>query len=221
MARAGAAEGYWLRADRQSGGRGRLGRSWSSPPGNLYASTLIRLRQSDPAAASLAFVAGLAVHELLLPLAGSRNLSLKWPNDLLLDGTKCVGILLEREGDVVVLGIGINLASAPDIPGRATTAFAHGDIPPIDPAALMPDLASRFAAALGRWRLAGLPPILSDWQARAHPLGTNLSVSLGLEEKVGGRFAGLAADGALMLEQDDGSVREIRAADVEIVRERS
>ncbi len=220
LARSGAEEGYWLRADRQSGGRGRLGRDWQSPLGNLYASTLIRLRPDDPPAPSLAFVAAIAAHEMLRPLAGARHLQLKWPNDLLLDGAKCTGILLEREGDAVVLGIGINLAHAPDIPGRTTASFADGGTM-IDPAALMPDIAAAFAVTLERWRTAGMAAILQDWQARAHPRGAELSVSLGPDQKLFGRFAGLAADGALLLELGGGSLREIRAADVEIVRERS
>ena len=220
MARSGAEEGYWLRADRQSGGRGRLGRNWQSPVGNLYASTLIRLSPDDPPAPSLAFVAAVAAHKVLLPLAGERALQLKWPNDLLLDGGKCTGILLEREGDLVVLGMGVNLAHAPDIPGRKTASFADvGTV--VEPAALMPELAAAFTAMLERWRADRLPAILQEWEARAHPRGAELSVALGPDEKLVGRFGGLAADGALLLELADGSLREIRAADVEIVRERS
>ena len=163
---------------------------------------------------------GIAAYELLSPLAGTRQLHLKWPNDLLLDGGKCAGMLLEREEQHVVVGIGINLASAPDIAERSTAAFADGmHHPAFDPAALMPDLAKSFAEELARWRGEGLAPILARWQAQAHPRGTALSVSLGPDERIAGRFAGLAADGALMLEQNGGAHREVRAADVEIVRE--
>lgn len=167
-------------------------------------------------------MAGLAVHQVLEPLAQKRDLRLKWPNDLLLDGAKCAGMLLEREDGNVVLGIGINLASAPDIEGRRTAAFADGGQgAAFDPAALMPDLAHMFADALARWRGGPLGSILADWQDRAHEPGAQLAVSMGPDEKLHGRYAGLAPDGALMLEVADGSLREIRAADVEIVRERS
>ena len=121
---------------------------------------------------------------------------------------------------MVVLGMGVNLAHAPDIPGRKTASFA--DVGTVaEPAALMPELASAFAAMLERWRADRLPAILQEWEARAHPRGAELSVALGPDEKLVGRFGGLAADGALLLELADGSLREIRAADVEIVRERS
>ncbi len=162
------------------------------------------------------------MHGAVLPLAGQRELRLKWPNDLLLDGAKCTGILLERLGDVVVLGIGVNLASAPIIAGRITASFADGsDGPAFDPGALMTDLAGSFAAMLARWRNEGLPPILAAWENAAHPLGAVLSVSLGPDERLEGYYAGLAPDGALKLETGDGVLREIRAADVELVKERS
>src|SRR3546814_17137925 len=97
-ARQGAPEGQWVRADRQTGGRGRRGRTWVSEPGNLYASTLIRLRGGDPPAQQLGFVAALALHRALSAWAPAARLSLKWPNDLLMDGAKLSGILREREG---------------------------------------------------------------------------------------------------------------------------
>lgn len=162
------------------------------------------------------------MHEAVSPLAGQRELRLKWPNDLLLDGAKCTGILLERFDDIVVLGIGINLASAPKIEDRQTASFAdQSDGPAFDPGALMTDLARSFADALGRWRTGGLAPILAAWEARAHPIGAVLSVSLGPDERLEGYYAGLAPDGALKLETGEGVVREIRAADVELVKERS
>ncbi len=180
------------------------------------------MRPDDPHAASLAFVAALAVHEAVSPLAGHRDLRLKWPNDLLLDDAKCTGILLERFENVVVLGIGVNLSFAPKIEGRQTASFAdQSGRPAFDPRALMTDLARSFADALDRWRTGGLAPILAAWEALAHPVGATLSVSLGPDERLEGRYAGLAPDGAMKLETGDGTVREIRAADVELVRERS
>ena len=88
-------------------------------------STVVRLSPSDPSPASFALAAGLAVYEAVVPLlADPAPLQLKWPNDLTFSGAKLAGILLEREGDALVVGIGVNLADAPDIPGRATVALA-------------------------------------------------------------------------------------------------
>ncbi len=145
LAGSGAGEGLWLRAERQTGGRGRHGRAWSSPEGNLYASTLVRLRPHDPQAATLALVAAVALEEVvaayLLPGEGRgpvasgpmlgpglrRGTIIKWPNDLLLDGAKLSGILLERADDAVVIGMGVNLAHYPnDLERPATSLAAHG-----------------------------------------------------------------------------------------------
>ncbi len=95
-AREGAAEGLWIRAERQTGGRGRQGRDWRSPPGNLYASTLVRLREGDPPAATLALVAAVALHEAAAGIAPQSAIRIKWPNDLMLDGAKLAGSRRER-----------------------------------------------------------------------------------------------------------------------------
>lgn len=113
LAAAGAAEGLWLRADYQTGGRGRQGRVWQSPPGNFYGSTLVRLRGGDPAAATLALVAAVALEEAVRIYAPGADVAIKWPNDLLLGEAKLAGILLERADDAVVVGIGVNLAHHP------------------------------------------------------------------------------------------------------------
>src|SRR3954463_8944234 len=108
LARAGAPAGSGLRAGRQTGGRGRQGRAWDSPAGNLHASTLVRLRPEDPPAPSLALAAAIALHEAAAAFAPQAELVVKWPNDLLAGGDKLAGILLEREGDAVVIGFGVN-----------------------------------------------------------------------------------------------------------------
>src|SRR5690606_23398371 len=122
LAAAGAAEGSWLRADRQSAGKGRQGRAWVSPVGNLYASTLVRLRQSDPPAPTLALVAAVALAHVI-DTAGCPAVRIKWPNDLMVDDAKVAGILLERSGDAIVIGYGLNVQSAPAIEGRATASL--------------------------------------------------------------------------------------------------
>jgi BirA family transcriptional regulator, biotin operon repressor / biotin---[acetyl-CoA-carboxylase] ligase len=204
---AGAAEGAWLRADRQTGGRGREGRVWQSPPGNLYATTLVRLRPGDPDAATLALVAGVALEEVGSAYVRA-DLRLKWPNDLLAGPAKLAGILLERADDAVVIGFGANLAHVPVGLGRpATSLVALGA--GVEPAAFLAELAPAFARWLGRWRSEGLAPVRARWLERAHPLGTALRTS---DEE--GLFDGLDPDGALRLRRADGTVARIRSGDV-------
>ncbi len=230
----GVGEGLWLRAERQTAGRGRQGRAWVSPVGNLYASTLVRLRASDPGAATLGFVAAVALEEVVsLFLSSSEDGSpgsssavagtlgprlrggtvLKWPNDLLLDGAKLSGILLERADDAVVIGIGVNLAHHPDLPDRPTTSLAaHGAI--VDPVPFLETLAESFERWLARWRGEGLAPIRRRWLDRAHPIGTALTARLPDGSATDGLFDGLDTDGALILRLASGERRVIHAADV-------
>jgi BirA family transcriptional regulator, biotin operon repressor / biotin---[acetyl-CoA-carboxylase] ligase len=211
LAETGVGEGFWLRAERQTAGRGRQGRAWSSPVGNLYASTLVRLRPSDPQPATLALVAAVALEEAVW-VFGAQPV-LKWPNDLLIGGAKLSGILLERAGDAVVIGFGVNLAHAPEgIERAATSVAAHGTAP--DPGVFVETLAEAFARWLGRWRGEGLSPIRDRWLARAHPLGTALTARLADGSSEDGLFDGLTQDGALILRLADGATRVIHAGDV-------
>jgi BirA family biotin operon repressor/biotin-[acetyl-CoA-carboxylase] ligase len=203
LAREGAPEGIWLRAERQSGGKGRHGRAWQSPPGNLYASTLVRLRLGDPPAPTLALVAAVALRQVVRRHAPRARI--KWPNDLLLDGAKLAGILLEREGDAVVLGFGVNLAEPPPDLDRAAASLNAS----VSPEALLTRLAATFADWLERWRREGLPPVRAAWLAAAHPIGTELGTA-----DARGTFEGLDETGALRLRLEDGSLRVIHAGDV-------
>ena len=213
LARDGAAEGTWLRADMQSGGRGRQGRNWVSPSGNLYASTLVRLRPGDPAPHTLAMVAAVALDDLLQAYVPPDRLTIKWPNDLLVDGAKLSGILLERVDDAVIVGIGVNLAHHPtDIDRIATSLTALGLAAP-DPVEFVIDLAAAFARWMCVWRGAGLAAILRRWQARGHSLGTALSVRSG-DEQIDGLYDGLEGDGALRLRLADGRTHIVHAGDV-------
>ena len=209
-------EGDWLVADRQTAGRGRQGRTWFDGHGNFMGSTVVRLTPGDPAAGSLALVAGLAVHEAVSPLVPPPHAALlKWPNDLMIGAAKLSGILLERVGDAVVVGIGVNLAAAPVVEGRATIALsAFGPAPDRD---LFADMLSRqFARELERWRTYGLEPLVRRWLAAGHPAGTPLSVGEPGEQPIIGEFAGLTADGALQLRLPDGTTRVIHAGEVRL-----
>ena len=207
----------WLRAAQQTAGRGRQGRAWQSPPGNLYASTIVRVRADDPPAAGLALVAAVALEEAVhdvLPDAGA--LQLKWPNDLLLHGAKVSGILLERGGAHVVIGTGVNVVHHPDLPDRATTSLRAAGAT-VDAAALLEKLVERFAAWLAAWRARGIAPVAERWSARAHPVGTALSVRVPDGATLNGRFLGLDASGALLIGLAGGARHVIHAGDVFLV----
>lgn len=213
LARSGTEEGVWLRAERQTAGRGRHGRAWSSPPGNFYGSTVVRLRAADPPAASLTLVAAVALHEAVATFAPAAPLQLKWPNDLLLGSAKLAGILLERADSAVVVGIGVNLAHHPELPDRVTTSLAAREAPiAVEPFA--ETLAAMFERWLERWRGEGLPMVRARWMQHAHPAGTALTARLPDGDGIDGLFDGLDADGALILRLASGERRVIHAGDV-------
>nr|WP_095011094.1 biotin--[acetyl-CoA-carboxylase] ligase [Tsuneonella mangrovi] len=207
-------EGDWLVADRQVAGRGRQGRTWFDGTGNFMGSTAVHLASNDPPAPTLAHMAGLALYETVAPLlADPSALSLKWPNDLMLGRAKLAGILLEREGGAVIVGIGVNLAAAPQIEGRETIAMADvGPVPDRD--AFAHALGDTFDRELDRWRTFGTEPMLRRWQAAAHREGTMLTVHEPGGNAVSGRFDGLEPDGSLRLRLDNGQTRAIHAGDV-------
>ena len=208
-------EGDWLRAERQIAGRGRRGRQWESPTGNLYASTLIRLKPHDPPIAGLSLMVGVAVHAALVEIAPGAAVMLKWPNDVMVGSAKLSGMLLEREGDCIIVGVGINVTHAPRLEDRETIALA--DLPggqAIDAQMLMQALAQTFDHWLAGWREGASPAINKAWLERAHPIGTSLLVSTGPDSRQQGRFLGLDGDGALILEREDGTSQLIHSGDV-------
>jgi BirA family transcriptional regulator, biotin operon repressor / biotin---[acetyl-CoA-carboxylase] ligase len=212
----GAPEGQWLIARRQSAGRGRQGRVWFNGSGNFMGSCAVRLSDNAPPAASLSFVAALAVRDAAAEaLGGSGSLALKWPNDVLLDGGKLSGILLEMVRGSVVVGIGVNLAHAPELPERKTAALAdYGVAPPLETFAA--SLAPHFATRLADWRSFGLGATLTAFlNGSIHAPGSPLTVHDGEGAQVSGTFAGLEeSDGALRLRLADGTERVIRAGDL-------
>jgi BirA family biotin operon repressor/biotin-[acetyl-CoA-carboxylase] ligase len=213
LARAGAPEGMWLSADSQQGGRGRHGRVWVSPPGNLHASTLVRLRTDDPPAHTLAMVAAVALDQVIQAYVPAGRLMIKWPNDVLADGGKISGILLDGLGDAVVVGVGVNLAHHPtDVDRIATSVAVYTDAP--EPRHFLSDLAESFAHWLARWRGEGLEVVVQRWLARAHAIGTALTIRSPDGERIEGLFDGLDRDGALRLRLAGGEMRVMHAGDV-------
>jgi BirA family biotin operon repressor/biotin-[acetyl-CoA-carboxylase] ligase len=207
-----AVEGDWLVALRQSAGKGRQGRTWLSADGNFFGSTLVSPGAGDPPAQSLSLVAGLALIEAVDAAVPGMPLLLKWPNDLLLDGAKAAGILLERQGERVVVGFGVNLAAAPELAGRTAAHFGAR----VSAQAFAPLLAASMSRMLALWRSRNPEAFAQDWLSRAHPAGTELSVHGSEAETVRGRFDGIEPDGTLRLRLDDGGIRLVHAADVEL-----
>jgi len=212
VADSGAAEGDWLVALQQDQGRGRQGRSWVQATGNFFGSTVVDLAPADPPAQTLSLAAGLALIEALDVAVPGQPLMLKWPNDVLLGGAKLAGILLERTASRVVVGFGVNLASAPELPDRPCASLAGA----IRPDAFAPLLAASFARLLQLWRVSDSAALVRAWEQRAHFAGTRLSVHVSADETVSGRFVGLDPDGALRLILDDEGIEVIRAGDVEL-----
>lgn len=195
-----------VRALRQTAGRGRAGRAWLAPAGNLNLSLLLR---PDPGAAvqpgRYALLAGLAVYQAILACApGLSGLMLKWPNDVMRDGAKLGGILIDSQmaayGGLghVVIGIGVNLRQAPAVDGRQTADLADTAI---EAQALM----AAILPAIDRGLAAPMAQICSDWQACAHPPGTMLTLRVG-DALRQARFAGLGPDGTLLLEGDPAGI---------------
>ncbi len=212
LAQEGAPHGMVLHADEQTAGRGRLTRAWFSPPGNLYLSILLRTDTPPARAGEISFLAALAVAdtvEVLLP----RNIRpmLKWPNDVLVNGAKIAGILLEQEQDATILGIGLNvLRSPPNANYKTTTIVANGGIASVDSARDI--LLDRLGQHLDAWLADGFAPIRELWLERSYPVGALVRVNA-QGELIEGAFAGLDQDGALLLDTPEGRQRVI-AGDV-------
>ena len=221
LARQGRRGAFWVTAERQLQGRGRRGRPWVSEKGNLYASLLL----NDPAPlerlGTLPLVAALAVYKALRPFFARtpQALAIKWPNDILIDGAKVNGILLESESAGgpnaawVIAGTGVNIAHHPADAAIAATHLAEHMARPVS----IGDLLHAYLTALdgwyARWLAEGFAPVRAGWLDRAQGLGEAVRVRTA-RETFSGRFDSLTADGALVVTTDDGQVRQVTAGDV-------
>ena len=207
-AEAGEPAGLVIMAARQTRARGSRGRAWTGGAGNLACSVLLRPADDGALVSAWPFLAGLVLREALaaaLTAGAAARLSLKWPNDVLLDNRKLGGVLVERgigqggggNTDWLVIGLGANLAVAPDLPERRAASLAEL-APPPEPLAVV----ALLLAALGRWCAVlardGFEPIRQAWTGYAHPVGTPLAVRT-RDVQTDGLFAGLDNDGALMM----------------------
>lgn len=198
-------EGLALLARRQTQGRGREGRAWDSPQGNLHLSVLLRPGTPARDAPRLALLAAVALAEALSPfLPGVEPIRLKWPNDLMLGHGKLAGVLCDTGTDSfgwiewAVIGFGANLAYAPPVPGRRTACLAGHRAPP------SPELAAiELIHALERWRRREMPEIREAWMARGPRPGAPVTLRRG-NGTVRGLYAGIAEDGSLLLDTGAG-----------------
>ena len=220
--RAEAGEGgpVWIAARVQTAGRGRRGRAWSTETGNLAATLLTTTARAPADAARIAFVAALAVADLALRYVPKEVVRLKWPNDLLLDGRKASGVLIESglrpDGRLwLAVGVGVNLRHAPQAE-RPTTAIGQHLAPGAEPPTFdiaAHQLAEAFARRMAMWDNDGFEAVARAWTARAALLGEPCVARLA-DETVEGVAEGLEPDGALRLRLLAGEVRRITAGDV-------
>jgi len=226
LAEAGAPDSTVVWARRQTSGRGRRGRVWESPEGNLYFSILLRPPYPARNVMQLGFVTANAIADAVqVILPPGAFVHVKWPNDVLVEGRKVAGILMEAEPDErnpghlkwLVLGGGVNVGRHPaetDSEYPATSLAAQGvEGAGLDVAALLDTLVRRFLAGLVTWRNLGFGPIRRHWLVRARGLGGPVTVRLA-NETMHGIFAALDEDGALILHLEGRPNRRITAGDV-------
>lgn len=220
LARDGAPEGTLMRALAQDAGRGRRGRVWQAPPGNLMFSLLLRPGGDLARASQLSFLTALAVGEAVgAVIPGAPKL--KWPNDVLVDGAKVAGILLEAEAapsgaaEWVVVGVGVNVRHHPtdvDYPATSLAALRADTGPEIEAADVLALFARAFDRWYARWQQYGFAPVRAAWLNAAQGLGKPVTVRLA-DQTFAGVFADLDADGALLVDTDQGR-RRVTSGDV-------
>jgi len=220
-AEAGESGPIWISAARQTAGRGRRGRAWDSGEGNLAATLLLRPETRASVTGQLSFVAALAAAETAAHFAPAAAITVKWPNDVLAEGKKLAGLLLEGGSDAqgrwLAIGIGVNLASFPEGTEFPATSLlevglAQPGIAPPSPEDALTVLAARFAHWYDAWMRDGFEIVRSAWLARASGLGSPIRARLANETR-SGVFEGIDEGGALLL-NEQGRVRAIAAGEV-------
>jgi BirA family transcriptional regulator, biotin operon repressor / biotin---[acetyl-CoA-carboxylase] ligase len=210
-AEAGEGEGLVIVAAEQSAGRGRQGRVWESPAGNLYCSVLLCPTNMQQQAPLYSFVASLAVYDTVVAFLPRAAVTLKWPNDILVSGKKISGILLEVTGDVVIIGVGLNIAHYPADALYPATSLKTEGAGQVEPAAALEGLLERLRLWHDLMQTKGFAPVREKWLERAQR--GKLTVRLP-QETLQGDFAGLDEQGRLRLLLERGAERAISAGDV-------
>lgn len=212
LAEAGEVGPLWIMAERQSAGRGRRGRVWHSPAGNLAATLLLTPRAPQSVTGQLSFAAALAVADTAAHFAPAIAIAVKWPNDVLAEGKKLAGILLEGGGSWLAIGIGINLAGHPEGTEFPATSLTGLGLAAPSPEAALTILAARFAHWYAVWMQSGFGSLRMQWLARAKGVGAPIRARLPQETREG-VFEGIDENGALLL-NEGGHTRAIAAGEV-------
>lgn len=222
LSRRGESGPLWVVADRQTVGRGRSGRSWQSPPGNLHASLLLPIGAPAVNLPQLALVAGVGLFDAVAALAGQARLTdlrLKWPNDILLGTAKLGGILVESSRGAAtaaaVIGIGLNVTAAPAVAGRAVTSLARVGVT-VSRERLLEELSRALLAWIVRWDDGrGFGAVRSAWVVRAGAVGEPIVVRSAAGE-IAGLYRGLDEGGALLVETEVGRTVRVSHGDVDL-----
>jgi BirA family biotin operon repressor/biotin-[acetyl-CoA-carboxylase] ligase len=218
LAETGAPEGTLVTARRQRAGRGRRGNTWESLEGNIFLSLILRPDSPPQKAAQLSFVAAVTVGDLVAARTVSRDVALKWPNDVLCGGKKISGILLEAGPSTsdriqwLIVGIGLNVVQTPTGQGNATSLKNEGDNA-ADPENVIADFCERFLAWYRIWQEDGFQVVRDAWLARAHGIGQPIRMRLH-DETMDAVFDGVDETGALLAQLTDGTTRRVTGGEV-------
>jgi BirA family biotin operon repressor/biotin-[acetyl-CoA-carboxylase] ligase len=212
LAKEGAASGTIVWAHEQTAGRGRQGNQWASLPGNLFMSMILRPRVAVAHIGQLSFVSAVALANVLEKIVPpAAQVSLKWPNDVLINRKKAAGILIETENKMswAVVGIGVNITSAPE----GAVSLHEIDAGGCTAGQVLALLAKEMEVLAASWEKTGFDAIRQAWLKRAHKLGGEITARLP-KENLTGSFQGIDPTGALQLQMPDGTMRTINAGEV-------
>lgn len=201
----------FFRADIQTKGRGRLGRAWDSESGNLFATLLYPTTAPANRAVFYGFAAAVAIAQTVAEFDPSQPITLKWPNDVLVGGAKISGILVEREAEALLIGVGLNLVSHPDgtpYPATDLASVSRAKLL-LEPNGVLRLLAEKLIAKFTTLETKGFEPLRAEWMAMAHGIGKMIIVG-----GQSGVFTEMASDGSLCLRREDGTLTSIHTGDV-------
>lgn len=217
----GAPAGTAFLVAEQTAGRGRRGSGWSSARGGMYLSILLRPQAAPSDIWGLSFVAALAIRDALASCIPHHDVRLKWPNDVLVDGGKICGLLLEARDGAVVIGSGVNIAPVHPVPGARLPAISLHDLGDhqTSPADLAASYGSRLLAGVAQWEQGGFSSVRLEWLRHCAHIGGRVKVTTGGDDAaspIEGDFIDLGEDGALVLRDDGGAERRVTTGDVEL-----